>query len=74
LDEWREFLEAGSKGAYLNHVFKRREHPFETVDAPISPAPQANSDEPFEWGEMWALRKKGMRRVEPETDKREATA
>jgi hypothetical protein len=74
LDEWRDFLEAGSKGTYLNQVFKRREHPFETIDGPIPPAPQANSDEPMEWGETWVLWKKGMRRVEPETDERDATA
>jgi hypothetical protein len=74
MDEWREFVEAGSKGTYLNHVFKRREHPFETVDRPIRPPPQANSDEAFEWGETWVLRKKGVRRVEPEAGKGEATA
>jgi hypothetical protein len=74
IEEWREFLEAGSKGTYLNQVFKRREHPFETLDGPILPAPQAQSDEPLEWGETWVLRKKGMRRVEPETSKGEATA
>lgn len=74
IEEWREFLEAGSKGTYLNHVFKRREHRFETVDGPILPAPQAQSDEPLEWGETWVLRKRGMRRVEPEADTRDAMA
>jgi hypothetical protein len=74
MEEWQAFLEAGSKGTYLNQVFKRREHPFEIVDVPVRPAPHGKSDEPLEWGETWALRKKGVRRVEPESGKAEATA
>ncbi len=30
-EEYAEFLAAPSKGAYLNHTFKSRQHPFERL-------------------------------------------
>jgi hypothetical protein len=30
-EEYEEFRSAPSKGAYLNHTFKARQHPFERV-------------------------------------------
>jgi hypothetical protein len=74
IEEWRQFLEAGSKGTYLNQAFKPREHPYETVDAPIPPPPQTDSHEPLEWGETWALRKKSVRAVQLERRTGKVTA
>jgi hypothetical protein len=32
-EEYDEFRSAPSKGAFLNHTFKARQHPFERVDS-----------------------------------------
>jgi hypothetical protein len=32
-EEYEEFLAAPSKGAFLNHTFKRRQHPYERVNS-----------------------------------------
>jgi hypothetical protein len=34
-EEWRGFLEAESKGSYLNEVFKRKEHPYIRLMEPV---------------------------------------
>jgi hypothetical protein len=34
-EEWRGLLDAESKGAYLNEVFKRKEHPYIRLMEPI---------------------------------------
>lgn len=76
IEEWREFLEADSKGTYLNSVFKSREHPYRKVNPPIPTAPQENgpAGEPLEWGETWSLRKKSPYRVDPQSGEEQATA
>ena len=66
IEEWQEFLEADSKGTYLNHVFKGREHPYEKVDVLPPPSRRKDSSDPMEWGERGTLRKKAARRVEVE--------
>jgi hypothetical protein len=35
VEEWHAFLEAESKGSYLNEVFKRKEHPYIRLMEPI---------------------------------------
>ena len=66
IEEWREFLEAESKGTYLNRVFKSREHLYEIANGPIPTPPQRDTEEPLEWGETRVLRKKGVRSVQVE--------
>jgi hypothetical protein len=63
MEEWREFLEAGSKGTYLNEVFKPREHRYEKLMV-WAGAERTEAGEALEWGETWALRRKGVGRVE----------
>jgi hypothetical protein len=63
MEEWDAFLEADSKGTYLNEVFKRKGHPYQRLAEPIPPVAQAETSSPLEWGETWSLRK-GVRRVE----------
>ena len=63
IEEWRAFLEADSKGSYLNEVFKRKEHRYERLAGPVVPLRNEEKPEPLEWGETWSLRK-GVKRVE----------
>jgi hypothetical protein len=65
IEEWRAFRDAGSKGTYLNEVFKRKEHRYEKLGKPIPMVAREREEkvEPLEWGETWSLRK-GVRRVE----------
>jgi hypothetical protein len=74
VEEWREFLEAESKGTYLNCVFKAKEHPYERTVEVVRSSGRRLGDTPLEWGEAWALRKKGVRGVEAEGVKGKATA
>ena len=66
MEEWEAFLEAESKGTYLNRVFKQKEHPYEKTDA-IRFSGQTPGERQLEWGETPALRK-GVQRVEPSRD------
>jgi hypothetical protein len=65
MEEWLAFFEADSKGAYLNEVFKRKEHRYERLAGPLPVVALRNEEnaEPLEWGEIWSLRK-SARRVE----------
>ena len=65
IEEWRAFLEAESKGAYLNEVFKRKEHRYERLSGPVPVIALQNEEkaEPLEWGETWSPHK-GVKRVE----------
>ncbi|HEY4011187.1 MAG TPA: KTSC domain-containing protein [Acidobacteriaceae bacterium] len=74
VEEWREFLEAESKGTYLNCVFKAKEHLYKRTDEVVRSSGRRLGDTPLEWGEAWALRKKGVRGVEAEGVKGKATA
>lgn len=63
MQEWEAFLEAESKGTYLNRVFKAKEYPYEKTDA-IRFSDQTPGECRLEWGEIPAPRK-GVRRAEP---------
>jgi hypothetical protein len=62
-EEWEAFLEAESKGAYLNRVFKQREHPYESAEEELQPSGRTAGGMPLEWGEI-AVPRKDVRRVE----------
>lgn len=64
VEEWREFLEAESKGTYLNRVFKARHHPYERTDEVVRFLGRRVADLPLEWGE--AVPRKGVGSVEVE--------
>ena len=72
IEEWRGFLDAESKGAYLNEVFKRREHPYERLAGPVPVVALQNEEkaEPLEWGETWSLRKGVSRSETPGREKK----
>jgi hypothetical protein len=78
VEEWRAFLEAESKGMYLNEVFKRKEHPYIRLMEPVNGGAGGSSEvagsaedrqdeiepvEPLEWGERWSLPRPGVQRV-----------
>ena len=70
MDEWTAFRTSGSKGTYLNEVFKTKNYPYEKL-AGARPSlvvqdEQRNADENdqakqqaefLEWGETWAFPK-----------------
>lgn len=60
-EEWEAFLEADSKGTYLNRVFKQKEHSYERADEEVRVSGRRSL--PLEWGEIAAPRK-DVRRVE----------
>jgi hypothetical protein len=62
-EEWEAFLEAESKGTYLNRVFKPKEHPFEKTDGAVRFSGQTMGELRLEWGET-AVPRKGVRSVE----------
>jgi len=72
MEEWTAFRTSGSKGTYLNEVFKAKNYPYEKLaDARLSRSlviqdEQRNADENdqakqqaefLEWGETWAFPK-----------------
>jgi hypothetical protein len=63
MEEWEGFLEAESKGTYLNRVFKPKEHPYERTDEEVRLSGLKIRELPLEWGETAAPRK-NVRRVE----------
>lgn len=63
ITEWQEFLEAESKGTYLNCVFKQKEHPYDKTGKPVRVSGRMLGDMPLEWGEMPVIRK-GVQRVD----------
>jgi hypothetical protein len=71
--EWQEFLEAESKGTYLNCVFKQKEHPFDKTEEPIRFSGRMFRDMPLEWGEPVVARK-SVQRVKSEDGEEQATA
>lgn len=71
--EWQEFLEAESKGTYLNCVFKQREHPYDKTAEPVRLSGRMLGDMPLEWGEPVAPRK-GVQRARAEDRAHKATA
>ena len=72
MEEWEAFLEAESKGTYLNCVFKQKEHPYEKTD-PIRFSDHTPAERRLEWGELPTPRK-GVRRAEASSeDQDEAT-
>ncbi len=62
-EEWEAFLEAESKGTYLNRVFKQKEHPYEKTDESVGLSGRRVGELRLEWGEATIPRKE-MRRVE----------
>jgi KTSC domain len=63
MEEWEAFLEAESKGTYLNRVFKPKEHPFEKMDEAVQFSGKTQGELPLEWGET-AIPRKSARGVE----------
>src|ERR1700761_657775 len=63
IEEWSAFLEAESKGTYLNRVFKPKEHPFEKTDGAVRFSGQTMGELRLEWGET-AIPRKNVRRSE----------
>lgn len=63
VEEWEAFLEAESKGTYLNRVFKSREHPFEKTDARAAFSGRKLGDLPLDWGEP-EIPRKSVKKVE----------
>ena len=61
--EWEAFLEAESKGTYLNRVFKPKQHPYEKADYTVRFSGQTIGQLQLEWGET-APRRKGVESVE----------
>ena len=57
IEEWEGFLEAESKGTYLNCVFKQKEHPYERTHEVIQLSEQSSALPPLVWGEAAAPRK-----------------
>jgi hypothetical protein len=72
IDEWESFLEAESKGTYLNRVFKAKEHPYEKTD-PVRLSGQISEGLRLEWGEAPTPRK-GVRRAEASERESHGTA
>ena len=62
-EEWDAFLEAESKGTYLNRVFKQKEHPYEKTDEPVRISEQSLGERRLVWGEARTPRK-DVQRVE----------
>lgn len=62
-EEWEAFLEAESKGTYLNRVFKQKEHPYERTDEAVRLSGQRAGRPQLEWGEI-AVPRKDVRRAE----------
>jgi hypothetical protein len=57
IEEWEAFLEAESKGTYLNRVFKPKEHPYEKTEEPLGFSTQRLGKTRLEWGEIPTPRK-----------------
>ena len=66
IGEWEEFLEAESKGAYLNRVFKAKEHPYEKTDEAIHLSGKRRGELQLEWGEPEIPRKNAKKAETPE--------
>lgn len=63
IEEWEAFLQAESKGTYLNRVFKPKEHPFEKTDDAVRFCGRTMGELQLEWGET-AITRKTVRRAE----------
>jgi hypothetical protein len=70
--EWRAFLNAESKGTYLNEIFKKKEHLYirlmdstRNVEGASLGAGENRpvEDEPAVWGEAWSLPKAQVQHV-----------
>jgi len=65
-EEWEAFLEAESKGTYLNRIFKQKEYPYEKTDEMVRPSEPSLGDVRLEWGETRIVRKRVQRAKTPE--------
>jgi hypothetical protein len=63
MEEWEAFMEAESKGIYLNQVFKAKEHPYERMEELVRFSGQRSGALRLEWGES-SIRRKDVRGVE----------
>jgi len=68
-EEWEAFLEAQSKGTYLNRIFKQKEYPYEKTDEMVRSSGPTLGDVRLEWGETTIAR---MRAQRAETSERAA--
>jgi hypothetical protein len=63
IEEWKAFLDAESKGTYLNRVFKPKEYSFERAHDTIRSSGQRPVKPRLEWGEP-EIPRKDAKRVE----------
>jgi KTSC domain len=66
MEEWQDFLEADSKGTYLNRVFKSKGHLYEKTDEPVPFSAQQLGERRLEWGETSTPRKGVQRADKPD--------
>lgn len=57
MQEWEAFLDAESKGTYLNRVFKAKKHPYERWDEEVRLSDENPAERRWVWGEAGASRK-----------------
>lgn len=78
MEEWQAFLNAESKGTYLNEIFKKREHPYIRLMEPrgnvelVSAGAMGDrpmDDEALVWGEGRSLSRVQVQRVPADTDR-----
>lgn len=62
MEEWKAFLDAESKGTYLNRVFKPKEYYFERAGDTIRSSGQRPAKPRLEWGEPEILRPETLRK------------
>jgi KTSC domain-containing protein len=65
VEEWEAFLEAESKGTYLNRVFKAKEHPYERTEEVVYISGRKDAELRLEWGESEPSRKRVQRVAAP---------
>ena len=73
IEEWEAFLEAESKGTYLNRIFKQKEHPYEKTDDIVRFSGRTRGGLRLEWGEN-AIPRKNVQRAETPEGRVKATA
>lgn len=73
LEEWDAFLEAESKGTYLNRIFKQKDYPYEKTDEVVRFTGQRHAGRPLFWGEARTPRK-NVQRIELPSQRKKVRA